>query len=80
MRRAAARKVYDEAMAAAWKAFDEAIDDAIAPARKAYDEAIDDAIDDAIAPAGKAYAEAIAVAWKAYLVERCDNEFCQEAP
>jgi len=76
MRRAAARKVYDEAMAAAWKAFDEAIDDAIAPARKAYDEAIDNAI----APAGKAYAEAIAAAWKAYLVERCDNEFCQEAP
>ena len=32
------------------------------------------------APARKVYDEAMAAAWKAYLVERCDNEFCQEAP
>ena len=64
MRRAVARKAYDEAMAAAWEAYNEAI---VAVAKKAYAEANDEAIaaaweayDEAIAAARKAYAEAIA--------------------
>ena len=69
MRRAVARKAYDEAVSAAWKAFDKATAEAalkvyaeaIAPAaRKAYDEAFDEAI----APAEKVYGEAMAAAKK----------------
>ena len=70
MRRAVARKAYDEAMAAAWEAYDEAI---VAAAKKAYAEANDEAMaaaweayEEAIVAAKKAYAEAIAPAARKY--------------
>ena len=70
MRRAIARKAYDEAIAAAWEAYDEAI---VAAAKKAYAEANDEAMaadweayDEAMTAARKAYAEAIAPAARKY--------------
>ena len=70
MRRAIARKAYDEAMAAAWEAYNEAI---VAVAKKAYAEANDEAMaadweayDEAMTAARKAYAEAIAPAARKY--------------
>ena len=72
MRRAIARKAYDEAIAAAWEAYDEAI---VAAAKKAYAEANDEAMaadweayDEAMTAARKAYVEAIAPA-----ARKCSN-------